>query len=398
MIGSVEAIAPSVERDDRAPRRALLGYLGFLAAVLIAIGVQNLRERSDWAMGDWLINYSGGFVRRGLIGAAALGVARVGISPYLLVLVLQLALYGAIAYAVLRLAEGLPWNVWTLALVYSPATLAFAVHDPSFGFRKEILYFALLGQTLLLLRRGAWKDGPLAVLLTVGMTVCVLSHEALAVLFPYLFCALLLGFGSVMRAARVAALPALATVAGFAVASRFPGNAAVSRAVCSSLGGDAATCGGAIEYLGRTPAYARAKVMELASSIPYIRHFALVTVLAFVPVAALIWILWRDRRQRFAATSLTACAGASILASVPLFVYGTDWTRWVHLHVFSLFLLLLFVLPQTALERKRPLAYTAWALLLVYTLSWNLSMYQPRIPFGGLVHYVMHHQRAVAQS
>src|SRR5580698_5356333 len=214
-------------KADKRYRAILKLYVAFVAFITVCLGVFNVHARSDWAMADWLINYTGGFVRRGFTGQIALETGRLHLSPLVFVLLVQLALYALILYAVLQLTENIEWNVWTIALVYSPATLGFALNDPSYAYRKEILFFALLGGTLLMLQRRRWNDLALSTLLTVSAAVCVLSHEALIVFFPYLFCALLIGFRRVDRAVRVAAVPAIVAAGCFVLVSRFPGSLAM---------------------------------------------------------------------------------------------------------------------------------------------------------------------------
>jgi hypothetical protein len=190
-------------------------------------------------------------------------------------------------------------------------------------------------------------------------------------------------------------------VACFVAASRYPGNVDVSRSVCASLGStltDPATgfCSGAIASLSHDAAYARTQVLLQAQSSEFVHRFAMVAVLALLVPLVMIVRLWSRREDRFAAISIGGCALVSMAASVPLFLYGTDWTRWIYIHTFSMFLLLLFVLRERRVVVAWPaspgLRYAAIALLAIYFFGWNLSPYQPKIPFGGLVHYVMHHR------
>src|SRR5213594_160786 len=41
---------------------------GVAAYLFLVVAVQRLESSSAWITGDWLINYSDGFIRRGLIG------------------------------------------------------------------------------------------------------------------------------------------------------------------------------------------------------------------------------------------------------------------------------------------------------------------------------------------
>ncbi len=63
-------------QQDHAVQRFLLPfYFLYIAAATLLYAVvmaRNFQLAHDWAMEDWPLNYPGGFVRRGLIGAAAL--------------------------------------------------------------------------------------------------------------------------------------------------------------------------------------------------------------------------------------------------------------------------------------------------------------------------------------
>lgn len=226
--------------------RIAAAFLLILAAWLVVLGLFNLRHPSDWAMGDWLINYTGGFVRRGLLGEMALLLRNTLHLPLLWsVLLLQWALYAVILLGTWRLVRKLRWNWWTAAIVFSPATLAFVLQDPAFAFRKEILFFALLLFAL-------WGSRPereqtavrrigFSLLLAAGCAVCLLAHEGLLVFFPYLFAAGCLRTRCWRQAAVLCAPAAGVSLVIFALASHFPGNAAVAQAVCSSIGGHLST-------------------------------------------------------------------------------------------------------------------------------------------------------------
>jgi hypothetical protein len=72
-------------------------YLILLAFSGIAEAVMKLRRWNDWTAGDWLINYSGGFVRRGLPGELFLLAARaLQVPAAFFVFVFELACLGVV--------------------------------------------------------------------------------------------------------------------------------------------------------------------------------------------------------------------------------------------------------------------------------------------------------------
>ncbi len=373
--------------------------------MLTPLGVYNVHRQSDWAVADWLINYTGGFVRRGLTGSFARLGQPLHLPPTVVILCLQLALYTVILVTVWRLLRGVRWTVPLLALVFSPATLQFPLMDPNFAFRKEILFFALLGTLLLQLRARASPPGIVA-LLTFGCGVCVLSHEALLVFFPYLFAVLPLRLPGTWRPLAWSVLPALAAGLLFVAVSTHPGTPAVAKAVCSSLGGTltdppSGLCGGAIAYLSRSASDARGDVRRVAVAERYSHNMPALLLLSLLPVVLQVHALWRAGKRREVRVIATA-ALLSGAGSIELFLYGTDWTRWIYIHAFSLMLLLLFTAARRAepavdrapqnpagpLAANRPKRILVATLLALYIFVWHLSLYQPRVPLGGLIHFV----------
>ena len=169
-------------------------YLSFVAFVTLCYGVLDVMEKNEWVMGDWLINYRGGFVRRGLPGEIALRAGHLlHLSPMHIVLVLQVLTYVAMFYSVWRLLARTSWSAWVLVMVVSPATLAFQVLDPLAGLRKDEILLGGLGMLLVfLLDRKPSAPWPSLYLTVLGVG-CVLSHEALIFFVPYLFAAMAIG-------------------------------------------------------------------------------------------------------------------------------------------------------------------------------------------------------------
>ena len=62
------------ERGADRQRGWFLAYVGFVGVYTLAVAVVMTRGVSPFVTGDWLINYSGGFVRRGLVGAFGAGI------------------------------------------------------------------------------------------------------------------------------------------------------------------------------------------------------------------------------------------------------------------------------------------------------------------------------------
>lgn len=110
-------------------------YLLYIALAMLVIGWHDTHTQIGWTFGDWLINYHGGFVRRGLIGELVLDAARlVHLSPVYLAAGLSISLYVAVWLSIRELLSRSTWSPWILFAALSPATLAFGILDDRAGF------------------------------------------------------------------------------------------------------------------------------------------------------------------------------------------------------------------------------------------------------------------------
>ncbi len=110
-------LLPNPTRPSRQNQVLALYFLyAALATVAYAVGMAHYFNRlHDWALEDWLLNYSGGFVRRGLTGSVALALGYgLHIAPAWPAAAAQLLCYGAILWSAWRLlrvrAEHSPWT------------------------------------------------------------------------------------------------------------------------------------------------------------------------------------------------------------------------------------------------------------------------------------------------
>ena len=419
--------APPPPSGRRTISRSAGLYVLFVLAFTVAYAILSALRSQSWIMGEWLINYQGGFVRRGLLGEVILHVARAfGGSPLAIAVSLQILLYAAFYLSALLLTREVRWSVPLLALFLSPATLSFIVLDPPSSVRKEVLLLLAVALLCLAIARGLrLPPAVLALLLAGAAGVCVLSHEGLIFFLPYLFAPVYLraAAASPSNAPRVAhwlleptliCVPAaLAALVSAGASILHPGNAATAAAICSSLGqtmtGEGqGFCGGAIFYLTHDRTYARQDLLRAARAYHYGSLYAIAGALALLPVIAALAALARERRRELRVLLVTA-AGAG-LGSLVLFSLARDWGRWISIHVTCLLLLLLLFSRRhspapsssTRLARNSRGRRAALALsLLLYSTCWNLPAtgnYHARWGYFGLVRYLRTYRSLVHHS
>ena len=251
-------------------------YLWCLFVTAAITGERNLRLNTAWSLGDWLINYQGGFVRRGLWGAIFFSLAKLFHlrGPLVLPVLFGCLLYAILYVGVFMLVRSIRWNWWTVCLFISPATLSFPLLGVEF-YKKEMVVFVGLVMFMGLLtarQRGLGvKDWHLSAYLLVFCVVAVLGHEPAIVYLLYLLPAATIAGMRWPRMARIAIVPAIGTAVALAAALTHPGDATTMRAICASFGAESQRLchGGAVAYLSYTKAQARAEVLDSIRTYHY---------------------------------------------------------------------------------------------------------------------------------
>ena len=365
----------------------LLGIIGPSVIALIAgsvvIGRAFLARTDAWLLGDWLIDYSAGFSRRGLVGeivrqvAGTLSVDRIVVTVAIVWLVF-VALVCVVAVLFLHHRRGLT----TVLLLVSPAFLFFFLNFLG-TMRKELLLFLLVGVVLLVTRnpqRSAW------VWLLVGVfPLLVFAHEGLAVYggFVLIIIYLLYSDGAVSKKQAIAqssVVTVFTALAGWAIIF-FGSSPGIDERICSNLveeGYSRRLCGGAIAFLDRDAGEAVERVAGFVATGNYLTTYAIVAVLAAIPFLFV----------RFS-TTLGIMLTIASAAIIPLFVFAIDWGRWMVVAVWLVTLITIrfdgshhiqvkSLAPKTfAIDLALALAIIAYATL------WSVPhCCEPRVGFG----------------
>jgi hypothetical protein len=331
-----------------------------------------------WKTGDWLINYSGGLVRRGLIGEALYRLSASGPMLLWLTWALQAATVTAVAILALQLFYSVPRTLPWLLFLFSPAFLfLFPIYAPTGGFRKEILLFL----SFALLMRGLAKetlDIRYAVAALIVFALGVAAHEVAAFFVIFFLGALVPDWrrpaDDPVRLC-FALIFGLLAASGLALALLAPGGASTADAVCASLvakGLNEAICAGAINWLrlGSDTGATAVAAMWPQGMLAY----AVLLALALVPFALTDWLKTR-------AVLLVLAA----LATLPLYAVAIDWGRWNHIFVVMATLLLF----RDSLARPVRMRAVPPLAVLAYATLWSLPHFGAMRPGLGVVEFLI---------
>lgn len=189
-------------------------------------------------MGDWLINYEGGVVRRGLIGDFILVFSDLGFPLSWLTFTIQIF----IAFLVFYLVEELYFmrdreKSWLLFL-FSPAFILFSFHSLNGSFRKEIIVYLSF---LILVRGYALKHMSIPTLLASIFLyfIATFSYEPSALFLPFFVFVLIRScfYCVVNRKITIISilLFSLIAILSIILSFFFHGNMMIERKICNSI-------------------------------------------------------------------------------------------------------------------------------------------------------------------
>ena len=337
---------------------------------------RTLAGGNPWGTGDWLINYQGGLVRRGVPGDLLWHLTSSATGLLWSVWALQTALLVGLGARIWQLRHRLASSQsanWMLLL--SPAFLAgFTAMDLSGGFRKELLGFAaylVLDHAL----STARLHRAMAMLALAAYAIAALAHEVNALCLVFFL-------HPIWLAARqrpderqtlkmLGAGFTLIAVAGLLLSILKPGSATTVSLICQSLqqhGLNEAMCSGAVKWLQFDVVYGLRQVRRIL--LFSVLGYPWLIVLGLLPV--FLYQGWAQRRTLL---------GLGALSLLPLFIVATDWGRWVHVLVAYMTLSLLSV-ARTVPLRARPVPLV---LALVFILAWRLPHYNAEDIYAGVL-------------
>lgn len=299
---------------------AVLG-LAFWRAIADYFARDILIGGATYRVGDWVINYAGGFVRRGLFGELLFAVSPPGQATLLVLAGFQLACYAVVAAYVIGFLHRTRYAWPAVALACSPAALPFIGWDVEGGWRKEIIGFAAIA--LLGWARRTSGERPRQVMTAAAVVVfglAMFSWEASIFAIPAMLFLLRRPDGRPeLRGWASWSILGLGLAGGVA-SLLFRGDPAIANAICrrvvaQDLNPD--LCAGAVARIGQPLADA---LEAVAIRYPLYQWFLVLLPLVLLPVLTSPWL--RRHWPWFLATVATV---------VPLYVIAEDYGRWAHL-------------------------------------------------------------------
>lgn len=315
---------------------------------------------------DWLINYQGGLVRRGLIGQLIFMVSGNSSNTLWLMFTLQslvaLITLGLILKIFFACAKSILWIIFLLSPGFY---ISYFLYDTHSALRKENLVF--LAMALLVNNLISKQINKTYLLFSATIYgLAVFSHELACFCLPFLLYPIAMRFchdqsnRDLMR--KLAILFSSIALIGLIFALAYSGNDLIVRQICTSLIGrglDQALCGYSIPFLASHPGEALSYVHRVLSEQPYIPLYLICLALGMLPFALTNWL---------ALTSTRILMMVGMAGLLPLFVTGIDWGRWVHIFLVLTTLCFFWYGTQAPIKLRQIPIWSALIFISIWTL------------------------------
>ena len=119
-------------------------YISLIFFFSIIILYNKFLHPTDWTTSEWLINYHGGFIRRGLIGELLLQINQfININPRYLVYIFEILLLSSYYYLIINFFKKINFSPILILVIFSPLAFVYPVAEAETLARKEILLFCI---------------------------------------------------------------------------------------------------------------------------------------------------------------------------------------------------------------------------------------------------------------
>lgn len=139
---------------------------------------------NDSTISEWLINYEGGFTKRGLTGQIAIELSRFfEINLRLVILLLQCLVCTLYFFLLHKLVKNLKNNRVVLLSIFTPIFILYPVAEIEVLARKEIIVFLILLVYFLIPRNSRFKSTSFVIF----TSLAILIWEPIIFFFPLIF-------------------------------------------------------------------------------------------------------------------------------------------------------------------------------------------------------------------
>ena len=351
-------------------------YLIILYLFAVFFFFQKYNNYVEWTISEWLINYQGGFTRRGLIGEIVFQISKLSsLTIRETILTFQIATYLIYFYLLYKFLKDTNNNILFIFAIFSPLFVIYPIAEVEVLGRKEIFIYVSF---LLVVNIFSIKNiqNRHYFYFSIILMISCLIWEGFVIYISYFIFILILKNNLVLNKSFLTklliSLIPLSISFYFVFFHRLDENGL--KMMCQSIN----ECYGAISYLNRSLS---SNISEVTSKfqISFLIRYILVLIIGFFPLFLLIKNSKLNYKQRFKNDYFYLIFFIIIFTPSLIFYYiAQDWGRWVSIsytlslltYVYSLknnFIVINFDRINYSIFRKK---FVVIFLFIIFAFGW----------------------------
>ena len=337
-------------------------------------------EYSSWQYVEWLMNYQGGFVRRGLPGEFLYQIHQfLGIKLDLLILVTVCTIYFCISFFLYKSVKYIQLSYINILIFLSPGFFLYPIMNSEIIGRKDILFILVIGFFVFFEKK--FKNNIIVFFISIGIFILCLSHSAFLFYAPYLI--FLFFLIKIKKKSEVKFYELffllLTTIVVFFLIFYNQGNANIVSNICESVKNFVSpNCetAGQLYWLGNdAKSHISVQAVKLDHFIIY--TFSLIVVYFFIGL--------KFYKSKFKITKFNLDKFNPILILILLFVItspvyylGSDWGRYIFISYSGSFFLYIYCIKENLISSNYDLKINKFffsVLIIFYSFFWTFPFY-----------------------
>ena len=351
-------------------------YLTILYLFAVFFFFQKYNNYVEWTISEWLINYQGGFTRRGLIGEIVFQISKLSsLTIRETILTFQITTYLLYFYLLYKFLKDTNNNILFIFAIFSPLFVIYPIAEVEVLGRKEIFIYISF---LLVVNIFSIKNiqNRHYFYFSIILMISCLIWEGFVIYISYFIFILILKNNLVLNKSfltklTISLIP-LSISFYFVFFHRLDENGL--KMMCQSIN----ECYGAISYLNRSLS---SNISEVTSKfqISFLIRYILVVIIGFFPLFLLIKNSKLNYKQKFKNDYFYLIFFIIIFTPSLIFYYiAQDWGRWVSIsytlslltYVYSLknnFIVINFDRINYSIFRKK---FVVIFLFIIFAFGW----------------------------
>ena len=308
--------------------------------------------KSFFEYSDWLINYQGGFTRRGLIGEILYHIHTVsGIGLNYILFVFVVVAYGVFFFILYKMVTSIKLNFINTLVIFSPLSFIYMPLSKTLAGRKEILFFLLITIFFYKLRKIKFEKVKYWIIFI--SLVTSLTHLGFIFYIPYLILFFIyLNPDKNLKEISLQILPILMVMffilVGMLYATIY--SKADINIICSSIKDFTNACpqDTYLEVFTLSVTDIMGMVVEFSKNQYFIKY-PIYYILSFTPIYLSFFNL--KENEKYKTKKLITFLIISSILTLPVFVLGGDYGRYIHWQYICYLLIYIYTLNSKILEQ-----------------------------------------------